>query len=1061
MSDSPDERSPDDGYHDASSDRARVPLTCPSGAELLLFALADSARPDDEIARHVGACSSCGPVVAELRGVIRALEATAGSAATGIGACLDEVALAHLVDGTDERSRPASIAHLAACGHCRRELASLVQLLAAPEVAAEVRRTRIVLQPEVEPVRVRSLPRRRWLAGIGVLAAAAAVLLVVRPRLKDGDSGEHRGPTITAVPAPALLSPVGDVAVARTLRWRAVAGADRYRVTLFDDRGRALLEAQTADTITTLPDSVALAPGRSYLWKVEARTGWERWSSSELIEFRVRADTVSGTSLRPSLSDVSLASLPSSPISPARDSLRILAPRLSDSALAREARSRPLELRDALAGTLALATRGEVSAREQELATARRLAAAHAIAWLDPFLVREVARFTAWSAKHRASKVWCDSVRRAGNIAFRRDGAAAAIAIWRRTLARGSAIGDTAGLAATLGNIGAALARDGRPDSAESYLDRSRKLATIVGDIRAEANALSELAGERETRNDLAGAHERYARAIALRKRIGDTRGLASDYNNLAGLAQAGGDFEQARRHLEAALSINRSDERPEVAATNLVNLAALASLHGEFQRASALYRDAITAWRASGQSADIADAERGLGELELRRGDYPAARAHLLEGLKIYDRTGPLADALAVRRTLASTRAAEGDLQRALDELRITQRLADSAQAAPDVRAGIALARADLAMQLNMRPQAERLYESAQLLFRGAGDRSGEAEAQQGRGMLLLDQDDTAGAKVQLNAALRTQLASGNPRAASLTRLLLSELSLQTGDTTAARKQLARAATELTRLGDPVAAAASLGERASLEAAAKLPAAAESLYRAALAKVGDRVAPEVTWRLHAGLGAVRRTRGAVDDAARELRAAIADIERSGSSLALPERRSAFLTDKWDVYVQLALLEGARGRVAVAFDVSERLRASEMLGLLARGRVAVSPDTAAPLVAHEQDLRRHIAELTRDLEGNGDGGSSVRGPDVSRTGAVTREALLRAQETYTELQLEMRERAPRHTALVTRATSTWRDVARRLARDEALIEYLLSDARSLAFVITRDTVVAV
>ena len=37
-----------------------------------------------------------------------------------------------------------------------------------------------------------------------------------------------------------------------------------------------------------------------------------------------------------------------------------------------------------------------------------------------------------------------------------------------------------------------------------------------------------------------------------------------------------------------------------------------------------------------------------------------------------------------------------------------------------------------------------------------------------------------------------------------------------------------------------------------------------------------------MTWRLHAGLALVRRNNGATDDAVRELRSAIADIERPG-----------------------------------------------------------------------------------------------------------------------------------------------------------------------------------
>src|SRR5213079_3532901 len=92
-------------------------------------------------------------------------------------------------------------------------------------------------------------------------------------------------------------------------------------------------------------------------------------------------------------------------------------------------------------------------------------------------------------------------------------------------------------------------------------------------------------------------------------------------------------------------------------------------------------------------------------------------------------------------------------------------------------------------------------------------------------------------------------------------------------------------------------------------------------------ALVEGRVAPEVAWRLHAGLGLALRARGAVDSAVRQLRAALAEIERPSRSLALPERRSAFFADKWDVYAQLALIERARGRADAAFAASERLRA--------------------------------------------------------------------------------------------------------------------------------------
>ena len=748
------------------------------------------------------------------------------------------------------------------------------------------------------------------------------------------------------------------------------------------------------------------------------------------------------------------------PQAPGDDSLLALARRLPDAALAVEAQARPLAVRDAIAEAMAASVRTP-SEEERELTAARRLAQAYAAAWSDSFLVHLVARFTAWPRVRRVQKVWEDSVRRAGVAAYGRDGPRAAIAIWRRALVRATAVADTAGVAAVLGNIGAGYLAEGRADSAEGHLLRALALARRVGDVRVEANALTMLAGLSSQRGQLATARERYGKAVALSERIGDSRGLAADHNNLGLLAQDVGDTAEARRQFETALELNRHDGRAENAATNLVNLAGLASTSGDFAQAETQYRDALATWREREQWAELASALRGLGLLELRRGDYPAARANLQDALAIYRRTGPLPDALAVWRDLAGAVAGEGDLQGALDALREALQVADSAGAPADVRAGIMLMRADVAVQLNTYAEAQRLYAGAEALYERAGMRAGAAEAQAGHGILELEGGDTANARALLSEALRAQVLAGNRRSAALTRLSLARVALAEADTAAARAQLARAVGDVERAADPVATAAALGERGGLEAAAGAPALAESLYRAALARLGDRIAPEVAWRLHDGLAGALGRRRNPEAVARELRLALAEIERSSRSLALAERRSEFLTDKWGVYTELVLLEQGRRRPGAAFEASERLRAREMLEVLSRGRIETAPDAPTELVAREQDLRRRIGELTRAVEGAEARVADVRGPDVSRASSAARQVLARTQDAYAELLLEIKERAPRHAALVSGGVASWRDVARRLGPQEAFLEYLVSDSASLVFVVTRDSFAAV
>ena len=744
---------------------------------------------------------------------------------------------------------------------------------------------------------------------------------------------------------------------------------------------------------------------------------------------------------------------------PGADSLRVLAQRLPESALIAEVQSRPGPVRDAVANALRESVRGPKAGSDEAIAVARSLARAYAVAWQDSFLLRQVELFSASSPSQRESRLLADSLRHEGNAAYGRDGPAAASAIWQRALTISAHAGDTSGMAALLGNLGAAALTRGRLDSAEFQLRRAAALADIAGDRRVEANAVGALAGLSHDRGDLAAAYAGYNRALTLRERIGDTRGIAADHNNLGLVAQAGEDLEAARRHFQTALAMNRAEGRDESAATNLVNLAGLASLAGEFARAESLYEEALAVWRARGLRALAASALHGLGQLELRRGDYLAAQPPLREALGIYRSTGHVAELLEVHRSLTSALAAIGELQGALVELRTAERVADSAGALPQARAGLALVHADLAAQLNDFTTAERFYHRAAAWYRDAGFAAGAAEAQQGLAVLMLHRRDAASAETLLQSALRAQSAAGYRRSSALTMVELGKVAAQRGDTATARQRLAHAVAELAAAGDPVAAASAAGDQAALEASLGRPAAAAALYRSALERLGDRLAPDVGWRLHAGLGHVLAGQGLADQAARELRAAIAALDRPRRSLASAQRRSAFLTDKWAVYADLARLESGRRRPAAAFELSESLRAREMLELLDRGRIASPPQVPADLGARAQDLRRQIAVLSSPDSGLIP--SSRRGPAPASPPAARREALVQAQQAYADLLSEIRERAPAHAALVSSRPTQWEDVARRLKPDQAMVEYLVSDSGSLALLVTADTLVTV
>ena len=282
-----------------------------------------------------------------------------------------------------------------------------------------------------------------------------------------------------------------------------------------------------------------------------------------------------------------LAGLPQAPANP--ELLSVSARPGPDSALIAFAHERPDSLRNALHARLVDAAADSQDA--EPLAAAERLAQAYAVAWRDSFLVRQVARFEAWTPAERRAKIAADSLRLAGNVALGRAGAAAALRDWRESLRRCGALGDSAGMGAALGNIGAAFNGSGELDSAAVYFERARAIAERIGDHRTDGNAVGALASVHADRGEPRQAAELYARASELRALSGDGRGEAADRNNLGLMSQLLGDLDGALRAFSDALAVNRRAGRDEPAALNLVNLGNLAGLEGDYPAAGAHYR--------------------------------------------------------------------------------------------------------------------------------------------------------------------------------------------------------------------------------------------------------------------------------------------------------------------------------------------------------------------------------------------------------------------------------------------------------------------------------------
>jgi len=171
--------------------------------------------------------------------------------------------LGHELKGEDLRGVEL---HLAYCETCRQEVIDAKEILRIPR-------------------------RFRWAVLAPVAAAAAVVLLFLSWPQPDGlptNEPVHRQTPVEFGVAPTPVSPIGSAGEVGTLVWTRVSGADRYRLTLYDAEGTVLWRATTPDSSIAVPDSVVFQEGRLYLWRVEARVGWDVWETSDLAEFRLQ-----------------------------------------------------------------------------------------------------------------------------------------------------------------------------------------------------------------------------------------------------------------------------------------------------------------------------------------------------------------------------------------------------------------------------------------------------------------------------------------------------------------------------------------------------------------------------------------------------------------------------------------------------------------------------------------------------------------------------------------------------------------------------------------------------
>jgi hypothetical protein len=255
---------------------------CLTDDDLVAMAF-DAGTPGSVTLQHIAECDGCEDRLVRLLHAAHAMT-VAAAASVPDDRCLTDGQLAELAQ-SEASPDQAVLSHVATCAGCSSMLASLLRLLDDPHVRADVQ------QAERRYAASRRRTAVRATAGAATLAAALVAGLILRPdampdRAVVPDATLHRQSVSTTEIVPRIIAPAMPNTVPDTLRWTSVPFADRYRVLMFDRDGALTWEAQTRDTAIALPQRLR-TEAAAYLWKVEARTDWNRWVASEWAELAI------------------------------------------------------------------------------------------------------------------------------------------------------------------------------------------------------------------------------------------------------------------------------------------------------------------------------------------------------------------------------------------------------------------------------------------------------------------------------------------------------------------------------------------------------------------------------------------------------------------------------------------------------------------------------------------------------------------------------------------------------------------------------------------------------
>ena len=599
-----------------------------------------------------------------------------------------------------------------------------------------------------------------------------------------------------------------------------------------------------------------------------------------------------------------------------------------------------------------------------------------------------------------------------GNRLFLQSGFDQAIAIYRLSQSIAEQIGDKAGFARALNNIGSIYNIQGHNAQAMEYLWRSLAMSEAGGDRAGIARALNTIGEIQLQQADFMPALENFQKSLEVSKALEDKPGIARILRDIGEVHHRQGDYAQALEYTQKSLAIYEAEGNKAWIAGALNNLGIIHSSQGDYEQALECYRKSLAVNEVMGEKGLIACVLANMGEVNLLQGDYAQALERYQKGLSIFESIGYEVGIASALDSIGSVHNLQGNYAQAVEyylkSLAMRESLKDKSGIARSLNniGGAHRSQGDFARALEYFRKSLDMSESL-------GDKTATADSLGNLGALYFDQAEYAQA------------------------LTYYQKSLAKWESTRDKKGIADS---LCKIGEVYekqgrhSQALDFSERATI--LARQISAADTLRRALF-----------------NSGVVYRALNQFAKARQAFGEAIATIETLRAQIAGGEQeRQRYFESKVSPYHAMVDLLIAEGHPTEALVFAERAKARVLLDVFQSGRVNVIKAMTGEEQERERKLNGRLVSLNAQIYRE----TASPQPDEARLTELNAQ-LQKARLDFEGFQTNLYATHPELRSQRGEAQPLRPEEAAALLPDakSALLEYVMADDKTYLFAVTK------